>query len=145
MTITDYDDISVRLQVYAYDSWRTNPDGSVTHEWEGNGESGEETFVDHPFAHCFGGIAARVMDPKGDEPWFYLSFADGDLPDGQQFLGGAYVQAFNEGAAVGRSHKLGINPGGEVRILGPLPAEQLDANVPAADRERLLTREELGG
>jgi len=136
-------DLSLRFQIHAYDSLAVNRDGSVTHTWERNGESGTETLEDHPFAHFAGALTARFTDPQPDEPWFYLSFCDADLPKGQQFLGGAYVQGVNAGAAVGRSHKLGINPGGEVKILGPLPAEQMDENVPVADRERLLTRAEV--
>lgn len=131
------------FQVYFYDSWSTNPDGSTTHKWEREGESGEETFVDHPFAHYFGAVTASLKDPEHDESWFYLSFADGDLPTGQQFLGGAYIQGINQGAAVSRAHKLGINPGGEVQIVGPLTPNAMAENVPAEDRERLLTREEL--
>jgi hypothetical protein len=101
--------------------------------------------------------------------WFYLSFADGNLPKGQQFLGGCYVRAPDSpmelmiaeekaiklrrgpvepdvillAAAVGESHRLGINPGGSVQSMGPISQEDMDENVPAADRERLLSREEL--
>lgn len=127
-----------------YDSVAVNADGTVTHTWERDGVSGMEVLDDHPFAHFAGALTARFTDPEPGEPWFYLSFCDADLPKGRQFLGGAYVQGKNAGAAVGRSHKLGVNPGGEVGILGPLSAEQMDENVPATDRERLLTRAEVG-
>lgn len=77
--------------------------------------------------------------------WFYLSFADANLPKGQQFLGGAYVKAASLPEAITRSHQLGINPGGDVGCLGPLSAEDMDANVPVGQRERLLSREEVEG
>lgn len=70
--------------------------------------------------------------------WYYLSFADE-----KDFLGAAYVQAFGEVHAVTQAHALGCNPGGEVAIVGPLPAEAMDENVPPCDRERLLSREEV--
>lgn len=103
--------------------------------------------------------------------WFYLSFADGARPAGEQFLGGCYVQptgdpgieaqlmltavrkrqdgsTLDEGelacvSAVARAHQLGINPGGEVMILGPLDSALMDERVPASDRDRLLTAEEV--
>jgi hypothetical protein len=139
---------NVRFQLvgYAwrnYDSLAVNADGTVTHAWERDGVSGMEVLDDHPFAHFAGALTARFTGPQPDEPWFYLSFCDGELPKGQQFLGGAYIQGKNAGAAVGRSHKLGVNPGGEVSILGPLTADEMDENVPVADRERLLTRAEV--
>lgn len=50
--------------------------------------------------------------------WWYLSFVDNDV-----FLGGCYVQGRTFILAVGRSHELGINPGGEVVGLGPMTEE----------------------
>jgi hypothetical protein len=79
-----------------------------------------------------------------DNPWFYMSFCDANLPEGQQFLGGVYVRGVTPEEALTRSHLLGINPGGEVECVGPLPEWMLDQNgVPEADRERLLTRGEV--
>lgn len=104
--------------------------------------------------------------------WFYLSFADGSLPKGQQFLGGCYVKVPEDpatllladlkarelrgsldepvereavllAAAISESQRLGINPGGEVQSIGPIPEQVMDENVPTHLRERLLTREEL--
>ncbi|HKP06397.1 MAG TPA: hypothetical protein VJU58_04015 [Microbacterium sp.] len=49
------------------------------------------------------------------EGWWWLSFADGGRPTGQQFLGVAVVRAAGLGFAVMRAHALGINPGGEVQ------------------------------
>ncbi len=49
--------------------------------------------------------------------YFWLSFADGDLPKGQQFLGACIVQAETNIDAVTKAHLLGINPGGEVMMV----------------------------
>jgi hypothetical protein len=97
----------------------------------------------HKTEQQLGAVLGRYAELEGGEPWFYLSFADPKLPEGEQFLGGAYVRGVNEGAAVGRSHKLGINPGGEVMTFGPLADEAMAENVPEPQRERLLTREEV--
>jgi hypothetical protein len=107
------------------------------------------------------------MDEDG---WFWLSFADGDRPVGEQFLGACLVEvkpdpvdefvtsgmiAARRGLlaetiidpldiamarAVHRAHELGINPGGEVQIVA-IPGS-LMPSVAESDRERLLNREE---
>jgi len=74
-----------------------------------------------------------------DDLWFYLSFADAD-----HFLGGAYVRGGSLVEAVTRSHVLGINPGGEVMSIGPIPEPALAEHVEVEDRERLLSKSELG-
>ncbi len=62
-------------------------------------------------------------------PWQWVSFADGSLPVGSQFLGVAIVRAFDVMHAASVCHMNGINPGGEVMALevpehfGPPPAE----------------------
>ena len=73
--------------------------------------------------------------------WHYLSFADDD----NGFLGGAYVEGNTHIEAHLRATLLGINPGGEVMFVGPLPAEALAANVPEEQRERLLSQAEIEG
>ena len=85
--------------------------------------------------------------------WFYFSFADSERPKGTQFLGGCYIEAPPEAEALDgpamlwetiiKSHRLGINPGGEIKTVGPFPAELIEKTVPPANRERLLTREEI--
>ncbi len=75
--------------------------------------------------------------------WWFLSFADGRLPKGTQFLGGVLIEAEDFTAAVQKTHFLGINPGGEV--LGQGPAITIDAVGDAVYKKysnRLLTREE---
>jgi hypothetical protein len=74
--------------------------------------------------------------------WFYMSFADASLPEGQQFLGGCYVEADTLAAAITWTHVEGINPGGEIQCV-EVPAEGLEANVPPGNRFRLLAREEI--
>ena len=68
--------------------------------------------------------------------WFYISFADE-----QRFLGGAYVRGKNGVQAVYRAARLGINPGGQAAFMGPLP--DVEKRVPAENRERLLTEQEI--
>lgn len=77
--------------------------------------------------------------------WFWLSFADGDRPKGQQFLGVIVVRALYFELAVARTHELGINPGGEVAGMEipahvPPPDEMLDKLV--ADPARIRALEE---
>lgn len=74
------------------------------------------------------------------DPWFYISFADDD-----GFLGGVYVEGRNEAEALLRSHALGINPGGEAMLVGPIPPERLREHVRGEDRDRLLTAAEVKG
>ena len=70
--------------------------------------------------------------------WMWCSFADPDLPAGQQFLGVAIVEAEDVVTAAMQAHLLGINPGGEV--MGVLLPD--DLLPPEHWRNRLLTREE---
>jgi hypothetical protein len=46
--------------------------------------------------------------------WFYLSFADSRLPNGEQWLGAAIVQADDVSGAMTEAWRRGINPGGEI-------------------------------
>lgn len=75
------------------------------------------------------------------ESWWWLSFADGHLPKGQQFLGVAIVRGTNIMHACARAHRLGCNPGGSVQgQQWPLdfdPPEQFQDRL-----NRLLTRDE---
>jgi hypothetical protein len=57
-------------------------------------------------------------------PWFWLSFADGSLPEGQQFLGVAIVCGWTIQEAVTRSHLLHVNPGGEISFA-QIPPEHV--------------------
>lgn len=72
--------------------------------------------------------------------WFWLSFADGTPPTGQQFLGGLLVEGEGFIDAVKQSHRLGLNPGGEV-MGGEVDHVRMQR---VADKwmNRLLTRAE---
>jgi len=88
------------------------------------------------------------LPPAPDDPLWWLSFCDPDKapppelqkPGGPSFLGGVITQAPTLAAAITRSHVLGVNPGGEIKIAGPIPAEYIAAEW----RDRLLSAEEIG-
>lgn len=63
---------------------------------------------------------------------WWLSFCDGRLPKGSQFLGACVVCAPDFLTAVTVSHLYGCNPGGEV--LG-FPLELLPSQPPIHDQE----------
>jgi hypothetical protein len=76
---------------------------------------------------------------KGDFRWWWLSFADGNRPKGQQFLGACMVQGWGMLTAVAEAHARRINPGGEV-AGAPLPEGAPD---PLPEwTNRLLTKAE---
>lgn len=67
----------------------------------------------------------------------YLSFTDPKRPKGDRFIGGAFIRETEHVPAITRAWELGINPGGQVMFMGPVP-------LPADEWvERLLTREEV--
>lgn len=73
------------------------------------------------------------------EPWWWLSFADPDLPEGRQFLGVLIMQGWTIQAVITESHVNGLNPGGECEFAH-IPPE----HVPAEQfRNRLLSYTEL--
>lgn len=72
-------------------------------------------------------------------PYFWLSFADPDLPKGKQFLGVIVIKAIDFLDAIKEASGKGINPGGEVvgnEVVGDL------AKIPEEYIGRLLTRDE---
>lgn len=72
------------------------------------------------------------------ERWWWLSFADGDLPEGSQFLGVALVRGQNIADAARAAHVLGCNPGGEVQGVECREGTM----VPDEYANRLLTKGE---
>ena len=74
-------------------------------------------------------------------PFWWLSFADPNLPEGSQFLGCAVVEAPDFILAVQEAHWRKCNPGGECQGLGPFPAA-LAAKLRPEDIHTLLTREQ---
>lgn len=134
--------LRVRFQLYGYRSMTWGPDGMVEHVYET--ADGREEWTEDAGESPFAGMVSAMLGEDGPaNTWFYLSFADAELPKGQQFLGGAYVRAASLPEAITCSHQLGINPGGEVQVLGPLSAQDMDKNVPEEKRERLLSRDEV--
>lgn len=71
-------------------------------------------------------------------PLFWLSFADGTLPTGTQFLGVVIIRDSDFVEAVKSAHRRGINPGGEVKCT-----EITDIDIPPEYMNRLLSRESL--
>ena len=76
--------------------------------------------------------------PAGGAPLWWMSFCDPAAPAGSQFLGVAIVQAPDLESAVTRSHVLGVNPGGEIQIAGPIPEGWIGPEW----RDRLLAKAE---
>jgi len=81
--------------------------------------------------------ALGLIEPEPADPLWWLSFCDTGSPQGDQFLGAVIVQAPTLPAAVTRSHVLGVNPGGQVAVLGPMPAR-----IGPEWRDRLLSKAE---
>ena len=87
------------------------------------------------------------LPPEPDDPLWWLSFCDPDKapppelqkPGGPSFLGAVITQAPTLAAAITRSHVLNVNPGGEIKILGPIPAGYIAAEW----RDRLLSADEI--
>ena len=46
--------------------------------------------------------------------WYYMSFANPNLPKGSQFLGALIIDGYNPSHAISRSWLLKLNPGGEI-------------------------------
>ena len=71
--------------------------------------------------------------------WWWLSFCDANLPKGTQFLGACIVRAHGMTDAILQSHRLGLNPGGEV-----LTVQARDEFVPAEKYlGRLLSKADI--
>lgn len=75
----------------------------------------------------------ELLTEEGDDPargLWWLSFTDPSIapaepprPGGPSWLGACLVLADGPTGAVRQSHVLGINPGGQVKIAGPIPLE----------------------
>lgn len=78
-------------------------------------------------------LTEEATQPMG---LWYLSFAEP-----HKFLGSVYVEARGYTSALQRTHRLGINPGGQVLHI-PVPPE-IAAIIPEERRNRLLSRAEL--
>jgi hypothetical protein len=108
----------------------------------------DDVGTSQPAPYCDLHGCNRGLTPMTAEPLWWLSFCDPDIaasipeparqPGGPSFLGVIIVQASDLPAAITRSHLLGINPGGEIGVAGPLP----EWSVAAEWRDRLLTAAE---
>ena len=85
---------------------------------------------------------AEFVASGAEVPYFWLSFVDEDAVPGTAFLGACFVQAATGVGAVDRAHELGINPGGQVAMAGPVRAEDMSAAYREKWCERLLDKEE---
>lgn len=72
--------------------------------------------------------------------WWMLSFTDDARPVGDQHLGTCLVKAASAELAVTATHMTGLNPGGQVLIVGPVPEEDVPAEQP---RWALMSRAEV--
>jgi hypothetical protein len=79
--------------------------------------------------------AARLRaDPATPRRAYWLSFA------AETFLGGCLVDGVvNPADAIEQSHRLGINPGGEV-LMAEIPLDKIPKNYP---RNTLLNKDQL--
>lgn len=123
-----------RLSIEAGACPQCGGEGSIVAEYDHGNAIGETCPT------CDGSGKAGQMT---EQTWFYLSFADGELPTGTQFLGGVYIRANDGFSAISGAHLLGINPGGEVKFWGPFPDHVIAAAIPEGDRERLLSKDEI--
>jgi hypothetical protein len=72
-----------------------------------------------------------------------MSFADPDRPEGQQWLGCIHVLADDFMEAVEKTHRMGINPGGEVASVD-VDSDEFLQKFPHVPLNRLIkSREEL--
>lgn len=83
-------------------------------------------------------LAELYVEGGTEFHWFYISF----VGDGR-FLGGVYLEAWHKADAIVRSHELGLNPGGEAAIWEIPDTRIFQEIVPAKDRYRLLSKEEI--
>lgn len=105
---------------------------------------------DHELNRTINMIRAELDDTP--PTWWYLSFVDRALdpppdqqrPGGPSWLGACWVKAPNAPMACSAAWELECNPGGEVSMLGPVSDEDMDAHVPEDQRNRLLSRTDLG-
>lgn len=90
------------------------------------------------------------QDAMGHGLW-WLSFVDPTVevpeadrvPGGVSFLGACWVEAAGPVDAVDKTHDLGINPGGEVALWGPVPIVRASEMWRGLWCNRLLTFAEV--
>lgn len=99
---------------------------------------------DHPrltreqFAERVAEVAADTTTEPGSGWW--LSFTDTERPKGTQFLGAIFTKAASLPDAISTTHRLGVNPGGGIAIMGPISPDAT-AKVPERFVNVLMDRE----
>lgn len=83
-------------------------------------------------------LGLLVDGVETDLELFYLSFTDPNRPKGTQWLGACIVPAPDAMASIATAHMLSCNPGGEAKVVGPLPRETIKPDYVG----RLLTTKE---
>lgn len=73
--------------------------------------------------------------------YYWLSFCDADLPDGEQFLGGCLIDAEDVADALKKAHRRGCNPGGEVACMQISP--EYERNLAKFKLNHLYSKREL--
>lgn len=88
----------------------------------------------------FSARTSEILSKESTEPeaWWWLSFCDGALPTGEQFLGACLVKARGFLSATIEAKRLECNPGGEVQGV----CVPIDAPIPEKWKNRLLTKAE---
>jgi hypothetical protein len=81
----------------------------------------------------------KAESDTGIESFIWMSFCDPDKPKGHRFLGVIVTQSLGLTHAIIKTHKLGINPGGEIQSF-VLPAGTL---IDVKYLNRLIPKEEL--
>jgi hypothetical protein len=92
-------------------------------------KAGSKEWKERVAAH----LAEEAVSPVA---LWYLSFAEPG-----RFLGGVMIEARGLTSALIESHRLGINPGGEVQ--GTRLPNDVAASFPPEDRHRLLSKAEI--
>jgi len=81
---------------------------------------------------------ALVSESNSQERCLWMSFCDTEKPKGQQFIGVVITHAKGIAHAIDKTHKLGINPGGEV-----FSYETDATDIDLAHFDILLSKEDL--
>lgn len=131
-------------EVVWVDGFSVDKDG-VFREWH-RGPDGERVETTGPVPPALAGLAQLAGITLPDQLW-WLSFTDPDLlPEGQEpvpggpsFLGAVITAAPTLEDAITKSHQLGVNPGGAIKIIGPLELDDIDPEW----QDRLLTADEI--
>jgi hypothetical protein len=83
-----------------------------------------------------------MPDELPNMPYYWLSFASSEKPQGEQFLGATIVEADTPVGAVRKAWNLGINPGGQVTIFR-IPFDQYAELLRPEWIERLIPKDDL--